>query len=121
MRKLSHDISIVGAGPVGLALANCLVRSPAICSIAMIDRKLPSALELPYTVPSQRVYAINSPSLKVLESIGVLSKIRQMGRLEHIEVMSKEAGQFVEWREHNARIIENDEMVNVLREELMNG
>lgn len=86
---MAHDICIVGAGPVGLTLANCLIRSPLVSSIAVIDRKIPAGMEQPYPVPNQRVYAINGPSLKVLDSVGVLGKVRQLGRLDHIEVASK--------------------------------
>ncbi len=41
MRKLSHEVCLIGGGPVGLTLANCLARSPYIKSIALVDRKLP--------------------------------------------------------------------------------
>ena len=38
----AYQVAIVGCGPVGLTLANCLVKSPFINSIALIDKKLPS-------------------------------------------------------------------------------
>lgn len=41
MQKISTQVMIAGCGPVGLALANCLVRSPFIHSIALLDRKIP--------------------------------------------------------------------------------
>ena len=63
MRKLTHEVCLVGCGPVGLTLANCLARSPYIRSIALVDRKLPAILKEPYSKPNQRVYSINGPSL----------------------------------------------------------
>lgn len=99
MKTITHEVCIVGAGPVGLALANCLVRSPHISSIALIDKKMPKVLPEAYSIPNQRVYAVNAPSLKLLENLGALSKVRQLGRLNHIEVMSKEAKSFIEWEE----------------------
>lgn len=41
MQKISTQVLIAGCGPVGLTLANCLVRSPFIDSIALLDRKIP--------------------------------------------------------------------------------
>lgn len=87
--SLTHEVCIVGAGPVGLALANCLSRSPLISSIALVDRKLPSVLGQAYSVPNQRVFSINSPTLTFLQRVGALQRVRQMGRLEHIQVVSK--------------------------------
>lgn len=108
MSRITHEVCIVGAGPVGLALANCLSRSPLISSIALIDRKLPKVMPTPHTLPNQRVFSINSPILQFLERIGALQRVRQMGKLQNIEVMSKESNSFIEWEEKSARIIEND-------------
>lgn len=41
MHKISTQVMIAGCGPVGLTLANCLVRSPFIDSITLLDRKIP--------------------------------------------------------------------------------
>lgn len=41
MRKVTTQVLIAGCGPVGLTLANCLVKSPYIDSIALLDRKIP--------------------------------------------------------------------------------
>lgn len=41
MKKLSTQVMIAGCGPVGLTLANCLISSPYIDSIALLDRKIP--------------------------------------------------------------------------------
>jgi 2-polyprenyl-6-methoxyphenol hydroxylase-like FAD-dependent oxidoreductase len=89
MSRITHEICIVGAGPVGLALANCLARSSLVSSIALIDRKLPKALPVAHQPPNQRVFSINAPTLNFLERIGALERVRQMGRMQHIEVMSK--------------------------------
>lgn len=43
MRKVASQVLIAGCGPVGLTLANCLVRSPCIDSICLLDRKIPSS------------------------------------------------------------------------------
>jgi 2-polyprenyl-6-methoxyphenol hydroxylase-like FAD-dependent oxidoreductase len=115
MSRITHEVCIVGAGPVGLALANCLARSALVSSIALIDRKLPTPLPAPHSLPNQRVFSINSPTLQFLERIGALQRVRQMGRLQNIEVMSKESGSFIEWEEKAARIIENDELVSALQ------
>lgn len=114
MSRITHEVCILGAGPVGLALANCLARSPLISSIAVIDRKLPKVLPTPHQLPNQRVFSINAPTLQFLERIGALQRVRQMGRLENIEVLSKESNSFIEWEEKSARIIENDELVSAL-------
>lgn len=66
MSKLTHEICIIGAGPVGLALANCLSLSPHISSIALVDRKLPKLTPTHTSLPNQRVYSINAPSLHFL-------------------------------------------------------
>lgn len=95
MSRITHEVCIVGAGPVGLALANCLSRSPLITSIALIDRKLPRVMPAPYALPNQRVFSINAPILQFLERIGALQRVRQFGKLEHIQVMSKESGSFI--------------------------
>jgi len=84
MSKLTHEICIIGAGPVGLALANCLSLSSHIKSIALIDKKLPKYMSNPFSIPNQRVYAINSPSLNLLSNIGALPKIRQFGTMKTI-------------------------------------
>lgn len=42
MQRLASQIMITGCGPVGLTLANCLVRSPFIDSITLLDRKVPA-------------------------------------------------------------------------------
>jgi len=89
MSKLTHEICIIGAGPVGLALANCLALSPHIQSIALIDRKLPKIMPTAYSIPNQRVFSINAPSLKFLDNIGALPRIRQYGTLSNIQVVSK--------------------------------
>lgn len=44
LAKLTNEVCIVGCGPVGLTLANCLALSPQINSIALIDRKLPKVV-----------------------------------------------------------------------------
>ena len=41
-----------------------------------------------------------------------------MGEISHIQVMSKEAEEFLAWEEGHARVIENDELVNALVEGL---
>lgn len=66
MSKIAHEVCIIGAGPVGLALANSLSLSPHINSIALIDRKLPKILDKPYTTPNQRVFSINAPIIQYL-------------------------------------------------------
>ena len=38
----------------------------------------------PFSIPNQRVYAINSPSLNLLSNIGALPKIRQFGTMKTI-------------------------------------
>jgi 2-polyprenyl-6-methoxyphenol hydroxylase-like FAD-dependent oxidoreductase len=43
----------------------------------------------PYSIPNQRVYSINAPTLKLLDNIGALPRIRQYGTLSNIEVMSR--------------------------------
>jgi 2-polyprenyl-6-methoxyphenol hydroxylase-like FAD-dependent oxidoreductase len=118
MSRITHEVCIVGAGPVGLALANCLSRSPLISSIALIDRKLPQVMASSHALPNQRVFSINAPILQFLERIGALQRVRQMGRLQNIEVMSKESDAFIEWEEKSARIIENDELVSSLLQTL---
>lgn len=45
MKKLTHEICLIGCGPVGLTLANCLARSPYVSSIALVDRKVPSVMK----------------------------------------------------------------------------
>ncbi len=45
MHNLTHEVCLVGCGPVGLTLANCLAKSPYINSIALVDRKLPKILK----------------------------------------------------------------------------
>ena len=89
---------------MGLALANCLVRSPHISSLALIDRKLPQSMVSPHPIPNQRVYALNSPTLQLLGKLGAWQRVRQFGELTHIEVVSKEAGAFVEWAESAAKV-----------------
>jgi 2-polyprenyl-6-methoxyphenol hydroxylase-like FAD-dependent oxidoreductase len=89
MSRITHEVCIIGAGPVGLALANCLSRSPHINSIALVDRKLPKVLPQPYSPPNQRVFSINAPILQFLERIDALKRVRQCGNLKNIEVMSK--------------------------------
>ena len=44
MSRFTHEVCIIGAGPVGLALANCLALSPHISRIALIDKKLPKII-----------------------------------------------------------------------------
>lgn len=80
---------MIGAGPVGLTLANCLARSPYIKSIALVDRKIPSIMTKPNMLPNQRVYSINGPSLEIFKSLQVDNKIRQYGIMNEIEVISK--------------------------------
>lgn len=89
MSRLTHEVCIIGAGPVGLALANCLSLSPHISSVALIDRKLPQILPQAYSTPNQRVFSINAPTLQFLERINALQRVRQYGNLNNIEVMSK--------------------------------
>jgi len=45
MKALTHEICLIGAGPVGLTLANCLARSPYVSSVALVDKKIPSVLK----------------------------------------------------------------------------
>ena len=71
MRKLTHEICLIGCGPIGLTLANCLARSPYISSIALVDRKVPNIMKEPYKTPNQRVYSINYPSLEIFKSLRV--------------------------------------------------
>jgi len=70
---------LIGGGPVGLTLANCLARSPYINSIALVDRKMPPILSKPNVVPNQRVYSINGPTLEIFKSLQIDNKIRQYG------------------------------------------
>lgn len=79
MQKIATQIMIAGCGPVGLTLANCLVRSPYVDSIVLLDRKIPTnKRELP-ALASQRVYSINGPSLKLFDNLRIISTIRQKG------------------------------------------
>ena len=80
---------IAGCGPVGLTLANCLVRSPYINSIVLLDRKVPSdSRQIPQNA-NQRVYSINGPSLKIFENLNIMPSIRQKGVMSSIQVASK--------------------------------
>ena len=88
MSKVSQ-VLVSGCGPVGLTLANCLAKSPLVSSITLLDRKLPSLeRNLPETA-SQRVYSINSPSLKLYRELGILDSIRQKGIMAKVQVVSK--------------------------------
>lgn len=82
---------IAGCGPVGLTLANCLARSSYIDSIVLLDRKLPSESRALPTLPSQRVFSLNGPTLNLFENLGVWPQIRQWGDMNSIEVVSKES------------------------------
>ena len=93
----TYQIAILGCGPVGLTLANCLIRSPFIKSIALIDRKLPSVDRPLPPIPSQRVYSINYPSLKLYENLEVAKNIRKEGLMNKIQVVSKESEEYLGW------------------------
>jgi 2-polyprenyl-6-methoxyphenol hydroxylase-like FAD-dependent oxidoreductase len=84
MQKITTQVMIAGCGPVGLTLANCLVRSPFIDSITLLDRKVPTdKRELPL-LAHQRVYSINGPSLKLFNNLKILTTIRQKGILSKV-------------------------------------
>ena len=80
---------IAGCGPVGLTLANCLVRSKYIESIVLLDRKLPSPSRALPELPSQRVFSLNGPTLNLFDNISISQHLRQSGNMERIEVISK--------------------------------
>jgi 2-polyprenyl-6-methoxyphenol hydroxylase-like FAD-dependent oxidoreductase len=69
MQKITTQVMIAGCGPVGLALANCLVRSPFVDSITLLDRKVPNEEREFPSFAHQRVYSMNGPSLKLLKNL----------------------------------------------------
>jgi 2-polyprenyl-6-methoxyphenol hydroxylase-like FAD-dependent oxidoreductase len=94
---MSQQITILGCGPVGLTFANCLVRSPFVRSITLIDRKLPKPERFLPPIPNQRVYSINQPSLNLYRNLNILPTIRKYGIMNKIQVLSKESEEFVQW------------------------
>lgn len=79
MQRITTQVMIAGCGPVGLTLANCLVRSPYIESITLLDRKIPTHIRDLPPLANQRVYSINGPSLKLFENLKIMPIIRQKG------------------------------------------
>jgi 2-polyprenyl-6-methoxyphenol hydroxylase-like FAD-dependent oxidoreductase len=114
MQKLTTQVMIAGCGPVGLALAVCLLRSPFVDSLVLLDRKVPSeSRELP-PVGHQRVYSMTGASLKLLSNLQILPQIRRKGIMVNVQVVSKESLAFVNWHHNEANVIENDELLYAL-------
>lgn len=91
MNKIASQIFINGCGPVGLTLAKCLASSPYIESIVLVDRKIPSSERNLSSIPSQRVYSLNGPTLNLYKKLGIFDMLRQKGEMSQIQVVSKEA------------------------------
>lgn len=76
------DVLIVGAGPVGAALACLLLRDGVVGAgrLAILDRQLPD-LKSPLSTlpPDLRVFALSRASERILRHIGVWDDIRQAG------------------------------------------
>ena len=80
-----HDVTIVGAGPVGLALAVSLAR--ADLAVAIVDRNAISAGDFGSETSSDtRVYAVSPGSAEFLRSLGVWQRLPRE-RIEAIEAM----------------------------------
>lgn len=73
---MQYDVLIVGAGIVGLALANALVGSPL--SVAVIERQ-PPLLSWPIESQDDRVSAITPGSVQAFKRFGVWSSIQTLG------------------------------------------
>ena len=86
--KAAYDIIISGAGPVGSLTALALSRSQYLNKILLIEKFKPN-LQLS-TIPNQRVYSINTSSLRILESLGVFPSIKRRGTINKIKVFSKD-------------------------------
>lgn len=86
--KVANDIIISGAGPVGSLAALALSRSQYLNKILLIEKFKPN-LQLS-TIPNQRVYSINTSSLRILESLGVFPSIKRRGIINKIKVFNED-------------------------------
>ncbi len=85
-----HEVSIVGCGPVGLTLANCLKKSPIISKVLLIDKNKPKILTNQHesNVPNQRVYSLNKPTLDLLKNLNIYEKLKLKGKMKSLQVAS---------------------------------
>lgn len=89
-----YDAIVVGAGPVGMALATALAREGL--SVALVDR----AELAPYSAPADpadwdaRVYAISPGSAEFLRAIGVWQRMphERLAPIETMEVCGDDGG-----------------------------
>ncbi|MDB5507012.1 MAG: 2-octaprenyl-6-methoxyphenol hydroxylase [Devosia sp.] len=69
MTEQTHDIIIVGGGPVGLTLALSFVRFLGGARIALVDRR-------PFTVPDdKRAYALTASVVRIFTALGLWAEL----------------------------------------------
>jgi ubiquinone biosynthesis UbiH/UbiF/VisC/COQ6 family hydroxylase len=124
MSAVDYDVTILGAGPVGLALAAALARERL--TVALVDRAPVAVLDRS-NIDSEdwdaRVYAISPGSAEFLHSLGVWQRL-PAERLAPIEAMDVhgDAGGRIEFNAYElgeralAWIAENRELVAALTE-----
>jgi ubiquinone biosynthesis UbiH/UbiF/VisC/COQ6 family hydroxylase len=124
MTAVDYDVTILGAGPVGLALAAALARERL--AVALVDRAPVAVLDR-YNVDSEdwdaRAYAISPGSAEFLHSLGAWQRL-PAERLTPIEAMDVrgDAGGRIEFNAYElgeralAWIAENRELVAALTE-----
>jgi ubiquinone biosynthesis UbiH/UbiF/VisC/COQ6 family hydroxylase len=93
MNAPDHDVAIVGAGLVGLALAAALTR--AGLSVAMVDRGNIVAADAHEDSWDTRVYAVSPGSAEFLRRLGVWQRIppERIAPIEAMEVFGDDGGQ----------------------------
>lgn len=109
--KPFYDVVIVGAGPVGGLLACALSRSSYLGNVLLLEKSKPR-----YTfdsAPDQRVYSINSSSLKLLQSLKLPVNEQRIGVLNAIKVWNDDG--MVEFNEPlMSKVIENNNILQAL-------
>ncbi|KAM3133846.1 hypothetical protein pb186bvf_014109 [Paramecium bursaria] len=108
-----YDVVIVGAGPVGLTLAGALQKSNLLQKILIIDHQKKPQIQF-QQIPNQRVISINKSSKSIFESINAwdnfdISRINQFN-----EMVVKDQGQVLNFKNQESYIIEYDNIVNAL-------
>jgi 2-octaprenylphenol hydroxylase len=94
MSQLDHDVAIVGAGLVGLALATALTRVGL--SVAIIDRSTIVASDAAQDAAwDTRVYAVSPGSAEFLRRLGVWQRIspERIAPIEAMEIFGDDGGQ----------------------------
>ncbi len=94
MTAPDYDVLVLGAGPVGLALATALARERF--SVALVDRAPPIGFDAPTSADDwdARVYAISPGSADFLRSIGAWQRLpsERLAPIETMDVRGDDGG-----------------------------